>query len=319
MLKIGNLEIKYRAMPSPMASFTDIAYRKLLDEIGYTGYMVTEMVSAEGLRRRRKRTFELIKTTDFKTPQLIQIFGSAPDEFVDAAKVIQNETSYQGIDINMGCPAAKVLRKGAGSALLKEPLKVAAIVRALRKSTTLPLTVKIRLGFDSVNVFEIGQILESEGVDAITVHFRLKSDGYQGEAKWQYASLIKEKISTILLGNGNIITAQEAMEKLHLVDGVMIGRGAVKDPFIFAKIAGANAGNRDFTWVIDRLLELIEQFYPEKLQLNRIKAFSRFLFFGKKNCKKVREKVFGSNSYKEAKNYLRTIDLDEYDVGIGHS
>ncbi len=202
MLKLGNLEIKYHAMPSPMASVTDIAFRKLLDEIGYTGYMVTEMISAEGLRRNQEKTLEMIKPFEFRSPQFLQLFGSEPEEFVDAAKYIENETNYSGIDINMGCPAPKVMRKGGGAALLQEPVRMAAIMKALKSSTKLPVTVKIRLGFDQVNVFEIAEILDQEGADAITVHFRLKSDRYRGEAKWEYAPLNQQPECSTRRGGG---------------------------------------------------------------------------------------------------------------------
>lgn len=314
MLRIGNLEIKYHAMPSPMASVTDITFRKLLDEIGYTGYMVTEMISAEGLRRKQERTLEMIKPFEFKSPQFVQLFGSEPGQFVDAAKYIENETDYSGIDINMGCPAPKVMRKGGGAALLKEPASVTSIMRALKSSTRLPITVKIRLGFDQVNVFEIAEILDQEGADAIAVHFRLKTDRYRGKAKWEYAPLIKERINTILIGNGDIFTAQEAKEKLKtkVVDGVMIGRGAVRNPLIFTEISGAKSGDIDIKWCINRLLELIEQYYPSKLQLPRVKAFTRFLFFGRTGCKKIRNNIYTSNTFDEARNHFEKIQWEDY-------
>jgi nifR3 family TIM-barrel protein len=314
MLRIGNLEIKYHAMPSPMASVTDIAFRKLLDEIGYTGYMVTEMISAEGLRRKQEKTLEMIKPFEFRSPQFLQLFGSEPEEFVDAAKYIENETNYSGIDINMGCPAPKVMRKGGGAALLLEPVRVAAIMRALKRSTRLPVTVKIRLGVDQVNVFEIAEILDQEGADAITVHFRLKSDRYGGEAKWEYAPLIKERIITLLIGNGDILTAHVAKEKLQtkVVDAVMIGRGAVKNPLIFAEIAEAKTSVNDIKWCINRLLELIEQYYPSKLHLSRVKAFARFLFSDRRGCKKIRNTIYASRTFDEARKHLEKIQLDDY-------
>ena len=301
-------------MPSPMASVSDIVFRKLLDEIGCTGYMVTEMISAEGLRRKQERTLEMIKSFEFKSPQFVQLFGSEPEPLLDAAKYIENETNYSGIDINMGCPAPKVLRKGSGAALLQEPARAAAIVRALKNSTRLPVTVKIRLGFDQVNVFEIAKILDQEGADAITVHFRLKSERYRGTAKWELAPLIKERINTVLIGNGDIISAQEAKEKLNTraVDAVMIGRGAVRNPLIFTEIAGAESGEIDIKWCINRLLELIEQYYPPKLQLPRVKAFARFLFSGRIGCKKIRKNIYASHTFGEARNHLEALHWDDY-------
>ncbi len=301
-------------MPSPMASVTDIAFRKLLDEIGYTGYMVTEMISAEGLRRKQEKTLEMIKPFEFRSPQFLQLFGSEPEELVDAVKYIENETNYSGIDINMGCPAPKVMRKGGGAALLQEPIRVAAIMKALKSSTRLPVTVKIRLGLDQVNVFEIAEILDQEGADAITVHFRLKSDRYRGEAKWEYAPLIKKRIKTLLIGNGDILTAQVAREKLQtkVVDAVMIGRGAVKNPLIFAEIAEAKTSVNDIKWCINRLLELIKQYYPSKLHLSRVKAFARFLFSARRGCKKIRNNIYASRTFDEARKHLEKIQLEDY-------
>ena len=241
MLKIGNLEIEYPAMLAPLASITDIVFRKLLDEIGYTGFMVTEMISAEGLRRQQAKTLDMIRPGEFKSPQFIQLFASEPTPFVDAIKYIENETEFCGVDINMGCPAHKVIKKNAGAALLKNPLQIAGIMQEIKKNTRLPITVKIRLGFTGVNVFEIVKILEQEGADAITVHFRLQTDRYSQKAKWEYAPMIKEKIkNTVFIGNGDIKTPADAKEKLKIVDGVMIGRGAVINPLIFSEIASAN-------------------------------------------------------------------------------
>lgn len=312
MLKIGNVDIKYPAVPSPMAGFTDITYRKLMDEIGYAGYMVTEMISAEALRRRQERTVEMIKPFEFRCPQFVQLFGAEPDQFVDAAKYIENETGYSGIDINMGCPAPKVVRKDSGSALLKDPPRVAAIMKALKRSTKLPVTVKIRLGFDRVNVFEIAEILDGEGADAIAVHFRLRSDGYRGQAKWEYAPLLKERIKTVLIGNGDIITAAEAREKLKTVDAVMIGRGAVRNLMLFAEIAGVETDDADTRRSINRLLELIQEHYPYKLQLPHVKSFVRFLFFGRPGCKRVRNNIYMSKTFEEAKSHLDAMELNRY-------
>jgi tRNA-dihydrouridine synthase len=253
----------------------------------------------------------MIKTFASRTPQFIQLFGARPEQFVEAIKYIENETNYSGVDINMGCPANKVIKKGAGSALLKDPLRAALIVKEIKKNSPLPLTVKIRLGFDKVNVFEMIKILEQEGVDALIVHFRLKADGYSGNAKWEYAPLLQEKINTIFIGNGDVKTAREAKEKLAHVDGVMIGRGAVSNPLLFAEIAGEEPGYGKKTWnsgeILSRLLELIEEYYQEKLQLPRVKSFTRFLFWGKKYGKKARQKIYNASTFAQAKELFAAL------------
>jgi tRNA-dihydrouridine synthase B len=305
MLKIGNLEIEHHAMLAPLASITDIVFRKLLDEIGYTGFMVTEMISAEGLRRQQTKTLDMIRPGEFKTPQFIQLFASEPTPFVGAIKYVENETEFCGVDINMGCPAHKVTRKNAGSALLKNPQQIAAIMQEIKKNSRLPITVKIRLGFTGVNVFEIVKILEEEGVDAIIVHFRLQTDRYSQKARWEYAPLIKEKIKNIVfIGNGDIKTAADAKEKLKIVDGVMIGRGAVINPLIFPEIADGDAVNLNLKWVYNRLLELVEEHYAPKFRLSKIKAYARFLLSTREHSKKQRQQVYTAKTFEEAKEHF---------------
>jgi len=305
MFKIGNLKIKYRTIPAPLASITDIAFRKLLDEIGCMDYMVTEMISAEGLRRGHEKTLGMIRPSDFKTPQFIQLFGSEPSPLIDAVKYVENETQFQGVDINMGCPAIKVVRKDAGAALLKNPRQVAAIVAHLKKFISLPLTIKIRLGFNKINVLEIVNILEQEGVDAITVHFRLRCDGYSNDADWSHAPAIREIIkNSLFIGNGDINTTARAKEKLNIVDAVMIGRGAVMNPLIFREIQGPVSPNLNQSWVYKRLLELIEEHYTPQFHLPRLKAYARFFLSNRKHSKKMREKIYTSKQYSEARKYF---------------
>lgn len=315
-LKIGHLEIKYRAMLSPLAALTDIVFRRLLDEIGCAGYMVTEMISAEGISRKQEKTLQMIGAFDARTPQFIQIFGSQPESFVEAVKYIENETNFAGVDINMGCPATKVTKKGGGAALLKDPPQAGRIVAEIKKHGKLPLTVKIRLGFDKVNVFEMIKVLEQEGADAIIVHFRLRSDGYQGTAKWEYAPQIREKINTVFIGNGDIRSAAEAKEKLALVDGVMIGRGGLANPLIFAEIAGEEPLCGGRTWdsaaVLHRLPELIAEHYEEKLRLPRVKGFTRFLFWGKKYGKKARQRIYNASTFEEVKAFLAALSKNDF-------
>jgi len=308
MAKIGNLEIKYPTMLSPMASITDIVYRRLLDEIGYIGFMVTEMVSAEGIRRKNKRTLDMIRTFDFNTPQFIQLFGTDPESFVEAILYIEKETDFSGININMGCPAHKVTKKGAGAQLLKHPEKISRIVREIRRACSLPFTVKIRLGYSVENVFDVVKILEQEGVDAIMVHFRFKSDKYSSPARWEYAPRLREQVKSIFIGNGDITSAYDALEKLRIVDGIMIGRGAMTNPLIFAEIHNQRSDQADVkinsTAIINRLLGLIEEYYEPDLHLSRLKAYTRFMVYNRVNSKKLRQKIFNSENFEEAKDHF---------------
>jgi nifR3 family TIM-barrel protein len=292
-----------------MASLTDIVFRRVVDEIGGVGLMVTELISAEALRRKQKKTLSMIRPFNFNTPQFIQIFGSEPEPLIDAVKYIERETDFSGIDINMGCPVQKVIKKRAGAALLKHPKKIGEICRQVRKVINIPFTVKIRLGYDEENVFEILKVLENEGVDAVTVHFKLKTDKYGSKAKWEYAEKIKEWSGLKIIGNGNILNRDEALEKLNIVDGIMIGRGAINNPFIFAEIQNEIISPEYKKEIIERIMTLVEEYYPPELRLLRIKAITKYIAFGQPNIKKVRHKVYASKSFDDVKQFFRKLDF----------
>lgn len=308
-LKIGNLQLKHRTILAPMASLTDIVFRRVVDEIGGVGLMVTELISAEGLRRKQDKTLSMIRSFDFNTPQFIQLFGSEPEQFTDAVKYIEEETDFSGIDINMGCPARKIIKRRAGAALLKDPKKIGEICRKVRKVISIPFTVKIRLGYEEENVFEILKVLENEGVDAVTVHFRLKTDRYSSEARWEYAERIKERSSLKIIGNGNILNRDEALERLNIVDGIMIGRGAINNPFIFAEMQDEMPGPEDKKEITERIMALVEEYYLPKLRLLRIKAFTKYLALDRPYLKEIKQKVYASKTFDDVKQFFRELDF----------
>lgn len=308
-LKIGNLQLKHRTILAPMASLTDIVFRRVVDEIGGVGLMVTELISAEGLRRKQDKTLSMIRSFDFNTPQFIQLFGSEPEQFTDVVKYIEEETDFSGIDINMGCPARKIIKRRAGAALLKDPKKIGEICRKVRKVISIPFTVKIRLGYEEENVFEILKVLENEGVDAVTVHFRLKTDRYSSEARWEYAERIKERSSLKIIGNGNILNRDEALERLNIVDGIMIGRGAINNPFIFAEMQDEMPGPEDKKEITERIMALVEEYYLPKLRLLRIKAFTKYLALDRPYLKEIKHKVYTSKTFDDVKQFFRELDF----------
>jgi len=249
----------------------------------------------------------MIRTSDFKTPQFIQLFGTEAGAFIESIKFIQNETSYSGIDINMGCPARKVTRKGAGAALLTNPAGMGILCSSIKKETSIPLTVKIRIGYEEVNLHEILRVLEDTGIDAVTIHFRLRSENYSGPAHWEYAEGLKDRFNLTLIGNGDIKSKSDALEKLDIVDGVMIGRAAIKNPFIFSEIAGNPPGIPGRSEVAGRIIELIEEFYPEQLRLSRIKAFTKYLTAGKPHSRKIKHQIYRAGSFEEVKSFFKII------------
>jgi nifR3 family TIM-barrel protein len=304
MLKIGRLTLEQPSVLAPMAGLTDRTLRQLMDEIGGCGAMVSEMIAAEGLRRRNRRTMEMIADFPTRTPQFIQLFGTKPEALAEAAAIVAAETAYAGIDLNMGCPVPKVVRSGAGSGLLQDLPLLAAVVAAVRKSTSLPLTVKVRLGFNQVNVLETTKIIEAEGADAVAVHFRLRSEGYTGSAHWELAAAVKENLRIPLLGNGDIMTLAFALEKLRIVDGVLIGRGALANPFLFREIAGRDTLEKDWGAYVRRLADLIEEQYAERKRLGKLKAFTRFLVLSRPGSRSWKRRIFLSQDFKEARGFL---------------
>lgn len=288
-----------------MASLTDVAFRCLVSEIGGVGLLITEMISAEGLLRRNQRTMEMIRGSSDTTPVFIQLFGENPDVMAEAARMVAAGTGFDGIDINMGCPAGKVIRKGAGAALMKDPARAGKIVAAVRRAAPdLPLTVKMRLGFDRVNAPCFLEAVQAEGVDGVFVHFRLQCHRYRVPADWSHAQPLRRIARVPLVGNGDVMTESEARMRLEQVEGVMIGRGAIMDPLIFHRLAGGNGSIGLQERVIPRLLELIEMHYPEPMRLGRLKALTRFLVSGRHMSRRYRQAVYAATTYAEGARKL---------------
>jgi len=240
---IGPLELKNRVILAPMAGITDLPYRLLMKQFG-AGLVFSEMVSAKGLTYAGKRTSELLQSRPEERPLGIQLFGSEPETLATAARLAEPYGDL--LDINMGCPVNKVVKDGSGSALMKSPAIIARMIASVRATTDLPLTVKIRSGWDhhSRNFLEVGRIAENEGADAITLHPRPRSQGFGGEAAWEEIGELKKVLSIPVIGSGDIFTPGDAdrMIKQTGCDAVMIGRGGYGNPWLvrdsIAHIAG---------------------------------------------------------------------------------
>ena len=234
--KIGNVEIKNQVVLAPMAGISNTAYRQIIKEMG-AGLIFAEMVSDKALVYGSEKTFDLLKMSDMERPIAQQIFGSDVDSFVKAAKLVENKMHPDIIDINMGCPVPKVaIKSQAGSALLKNPDKIKEIVSAVVKAVSVPVTVKIRSGWDanSVNAVEVAKVIEEAGASAITVHGRTRAQGYSGNADWNIIKQVKEMVSIPVIGNGDVTSAEKAKEMLDFTgcDAVMIGRGVLGNPWL---------------------------------------------------------------------------------------
>ncbi|MBU5315621.1 tRNA dihydrouridine synthase DusB [Clostridium bornimense] len=238
-MKIGNLTFENKVFLAPMAGVTDSAFRRICVEQG-CGMVTTELISAKGLYYGSENTEALLKLTNEEKPAAVQIFGRDPYIMAKAAERFDSDDRFFAIDINMGCPAPKVVKNGEGSALLKEPELAAEIVREVSKATSKPVTVKYRIGFDSnsINAVEFGKVLEEAGAKCITLHGRTREQMYSGTANWDIIRQVKESVSIPVVGNGDVNSFDSALRLFQETncDAIMIGRGAQGNPFIFREV-----------------------------------------------------------------------------------
>ena len=239
-MKIGNITIENNTALAPMAGVTDLAFRQLCREMG-CGLLYTEMVSAKAILYKNKNTFPLLATAPAEHPIAVQIFGSDADIMADMAAKLAEERSFDIIDINMGCPVPKIVNNHEGSALMKNPKLVEQILDKMVKKVNKPVTIKIRKGFDeqSVNAVEIAKIAEACGVSALAVHGRTREEYYSGTADYGIIAAVKRGVSIPVIGNGDIRSAADAKRMYETTgcDGIMIGRAARGNPWIFKEIA----------------------------------------------------------------------------------
>ena len=233
---IGNVKIKNQVVLAPMAGICNSAFRRICKEMG-CGLIYAEMVSDKAITYNNKKTIDMLYMTEEERPLVQQIFGSDKESFVVAAKYIYENMKPDIIDINMGCPVPKVaVRAQAGSALLKSPEKIYDIVKAVVEAVPIPVTVKIRSGWDhkSINAVEVAKIVEKAGASAICVHPRTRSQGYSGVADWNIIKSVKENVSIPVIGNGDVKSPEDAQRMIDETkcDAVMIGRGVLGNPWI---------------------------------------------------------------------------------------
>lgn len=243
-MNIGNIELSAPLALAPMAGITDLPFRLICRRLG-CGMTVSEMVSAKGLLYKNVKTTEMLRIDDGERPTAIQLFGSVPAELAEAARMVE-ASGADMIDFNMGCPVPKIVNNGEGSALMKNPHLAHDILAAMVKAVKIPVTVKFRAGWDdnNRNAVEIARAVEAAGVSAVAVHGRTRQQFYEGKADWSIIADVKQAVKVPVFGNGDIFTVADGLRMLEQTgcDGLMIGRGADGNPWLFTALAAALRG-----------------------------------------------------------------------------
>jgi tRNA-dihydrouridine synthase B len=305
----GKVRLETPLVLAPLAGHTDRAFRGLVRELGGVGLVVTEMVSSEGLTRGSEFSREIAVVSREERPVGVQIFGCDPDRMGDAASMVE-DMGADLVDVNMGCPVPKVTRTGSGAALMKDAMLAGAVIEKMVQRTNIPVTVKIRSGWDqtSVNAPEVARALEDAGAAAITVHPRCRSEHHRGQAAWGVIRDVKQAVKIPVIGNGDVRCPESARQMVEVtgVDGIMIGRGALQNPWVFRQIARGLAGQpaseatlEDYRFLFDRFIELLREYRPEHLVLNRVKAFIGWVTKGLVGGANLRQDIYASKSVNE--------------------
>lgn len=323
MFKIGNIEIKNRIVLAPMAGICNSAYRTIIKDMG-CGLIYAEMVSDKAIYYRSKKTLDMLYMTDYERPIAQQIFGSDKESFVDAAKYVYETMKPDIIDINMGCPVPKVaLKSQAGSALLKDPDKVYEIVKAVVENVPIPVTVKIRSGWDSkhINAVEIAKVVEKAGAKAVTVHPRTRSQGYSGKADWNVIRQVKNQITIPVIGNGDIKNCYDAKRMLDETgcDAVMIGRGVLGNPWLIKEcveyiekgIEPKKITTEEKFEMILKHLDRLAKLKNEKVAILEMRSHVAWYLKGIPNTGKLKDQIFQVNTIKEFKKLIKNYMEDE--------
>ena len=258
---VGGKRIFPNVYLAPMSGVTDISFRRLISRIarGRTGLLVSEFVTVEGLTRLNPRICRQMAFAPEERPFTVQIYGAEADRMGWGAAMVE-EAGADFVEINCGCPAPKIVRKGGGSGLLKDHDNLRAIIASVKKSVTIPVTVKVRIGWsdDSVNLLETQKVVEGEGAAALVIHGRTRTQGYKGLANWDLIALAKSRGTIPVIGNGDVLKVEDVVDKLarYGVDGVAVGRGAMHNPWIFAQIADLYEGKEPHEPTLDEQEEV---------------------------------------------------------------
>ena len=313
-LKIGNVELENNLILAPMAGVTNLPFRVICKEVGNLGMVCTEMASARAMFHNDQKTKRLFNTKGEKRPISFQIFGSDEESMEYAVKYMNNFADI--IDINMGCPAPKVVKNGDGSRLLLDLNKAKSIMETVVKAAKVPVTVKIRKGWDKEHIVavEVAKIAESLGVSMITVHGRTRTEYYTGKADWEIIKKVKESVRIPVIGNGDVIDEESALRmfKETKVDGIMIGRGSFGNPWIFKNIKHfletgeklSPPSNEEKLKVIEKHIELAVEEKGEEVAVKELRKHISWYTKNLKNSSEFRNNINKIENKKELVNSL---------------
>lgn len=322
MWKIRDIEIPNRIVAAPMAGVTNVAFRGIVKRHG-AGLVYAEMVSDKGLFYENERTLKMLKISAYEHPVSMQIFGGELETLVEAAKIIDTQTDADIIDINMGCPVPKIIKSGAGSKLLQNPEETYHIVKAIVAAVKKPVTVKMRVGWDAhhVNAVEMAQMLEKAGVSAIALHGRTRSQMYEGKADWSIIKEVKQAVRIPVIGNGDVATPEDAKRMLDETgcDAVMIGRGALGNPWVFERMNHyVNTGEllpepspkERIQMCIHHSEELIASYEDEEMAIREMRSHAPWYLKGLHHANRVKAQLSQIKTIEEMKNILHNYELD---------
>ena len=322
--KIRNIAIDPPLILSPMAGVTDYTFRRLIKRRGGVGLVVSEFISVEGLTRGNPKSKRQMRFDEEERPFAVQIFGGQPERMAMGAEMAEEEGA-DILDVNCGCPAPKVVKNGGGSGLLREPDRLETILKEIKKRISIPLTLKLRTGFSdsTINVVDVAKMAEQCGVEHIQVHGRTREQGYKGLANWDFIGQVKNSVAVPVSGNGDITSLEYGMKRWHEtgVNGILIGRGAMQNPWIFRQFQDVLEGREPYQPSLSEKKAVLLEFFdlcleemPELVALGKMKQLAGQFTKGLVGGAQFRQTLYHSHSADEIlsniTSYFETIESE---------